>query len=176
MKSQAKTRLLLALVLLLANGFPALNRVALALMRGTTQQRTAAPPPPRGIERVRRWRASTNTRLANGLRVLPAARAEFVAYEDREHDLPRRLNATRSRRDGDGAPARASDLQRHAEGPEHSGGTESRGSRINGTTWYGSDELLRDLRRLGRKSKVGARARSRTDGEFLHREKIWTAR
>ncbi len=95
MKSQAKTRLLLALVLLLASGFPALNRVALALMRGTTQQRTAAPPPPRGIERVTSVEGITEYRFANGFRVLLFPDPS-QADDHGQHHLSRRLGARRT--------------------------------------------------------------------------------
>ncbi len=70
MKRQATLRLLLAFVLLVAIAFPALNSVAFALRSNLSQQTTAAPVLPKGIERVTSVEGITEYRLANGLRVL----------------------------------------------------------------------------------------------------------
>ena len=69
MKSNSKfLRLLLAFLLVAANGFPALTRLATA--QPTTTQQAAAPALPKGIERVTSVEGITEYRLANGLRVL----------------------------------------------------------------------------------------------------------
>ena len=63
------SRLLLAFVLVAANGFPASTH----LVNGqptSTQQATATPALPKGIERVTSVEGITEYRLANGLRVL----------------------------------------------------------------------------------------------------------
>ncbi|MDQ5843743.1 MAG: insulinase family protein [Acidobacteriota bacterium] len=70
MKRQGKLRLVLALALLVANAFPALNTVAFAIVNNNTQQTAAAPQLPKGIERVTSVEGITEYRLANGLRVL----------------------------------------------------------------------------------------------------------
>jgi zinc protease len=71
MKRQGKLRLVLALALLVANAFPALNTVAFAIVNNDAQQTaTAAPQLPKGIERVTAVEGITEYRLANGLRVL----------------------------------------------------------------------------------------------------------
>src|SRR5688572_26367722 len=62
-------RLLLAFVLVAANGFPALTHLA-AAQPTSTQQATAAPALPKGFERVTSVEGITEYRLANGLRVL----------------------------------------------------------------------------------------------------------
>ena len=69
MNNQAQLRVLLTFVLVLANAFTTLNSVAFALTAGS-QQTAAAPPMPKGIERVTSVEGITEYRLANGLRVL----------------------------------------------------------------------------------------------------------
>src|SRR5688572_23940412 len=62
-------RLLLAFVLVAANGFPALTHLATA-QPTSIQQATAAPALPKGMERVTSVEGITEYRLANGLKVL----------------------------------------------------------------------------------------------------------
>ena len=63
------SRLLLAFVLVAANGFPASTHLVNA-QPTSTQQATATPALPKGIERVTSVEGITEYRLANGLRVL----------------------------------------------------------------------------------------------------------
>ena len=87
-----------------------------------------------------------------------------------ERHLQGGIAARELRRDGHGAPARAPGVQGHAQAPQHPAGADRARHPAERQHLDRPHQLLRDLLRHRRQPALGARPRSRPDGELLHRQ------
>ncbi len=129
----------------------------------------------RGARRVAPRRHAGVERRGN-LRVHPRERAQGAAVsrrnqadDDGERHVSRRLAPGKLRRDRNGASARASDVQGHAVDPQHLPGARPARDAHERLDVLRPHQLLRDVYRLGRESRLGARDGSGPDGQFVHR-------
>ena len=156
----------LALTLLLINALVAAPLASAATPIRVQQQSAALPA---GVERVTSVEGITEYRLKNGLRVL------MFPDQTKQTVTVNMTYLVGSRHESYGETGMAHLLEhmvfkgtpRHRNIPQRADRRMARGP----TARRGrSHQLLRDLRRYGREPQLGARPRSRPDGQLLHRK------
>ncbi len=88
----------------------------------------------------------------------------------RQRHVPRRVAPRELRRDGHGAPAGAPDVQGHADDGQHLPGARPPRDALQRHDVVRPHQLLRDLHRLRREPRLGARHGGRPHGQRVHRE------
>ena len=130
---------------------------------------TVAAALPPGVTQGPSVEGITEYTLANGLTVLLFPDAS-EAEDDRQRHLPGRLAPRELRRDRHGAPARAHDVQGHADLAATSRPSSAkRGMRFNGSTWYDRTNYFESFNASPENLAVGARDGSRPHGQLVHR-------
>ena len=128
---------------------------------------SAKPAEWRGAHHLRR----RHHRVPARQRPAGAALPRSVEADDHgERHLQGRLAARELRRDRHGAPARAPGVQGIAAASQHSAGADRARLAAERLHVVRSHELLRDVRGDRGEPALGARSRSRPDGELVHRQ------